>query len=137
METNRMPIVDITRTAVVTAGPDTPVGDVTRAMRERDLDYVVVLAENDPLGLLSPADIGRAYVAGTDLGNVTAGELVSDDPLTVEASADLSTFVGLLGDTGARRAIVVDDDGFVGVVTLEDALAQYGRDLTQVLDLLD
>lgn len=132
-----MPLVDITRTTVVTAGPDTPVGEVTRAMRERDLEYVVVLAENDPLGLLSPADIGRAYVAGTDLGSVTAGELVSSDPLTVEASADLSTFVGLLGDTGARRAIVVDDDGFVGVVTLEDALAQYGRDLTQVLDLLD
>jgi CBS domain-containing protein len=106
-------------------------------MRERDLEYVVVLAENDPRGLLSPADIGRAYVAGTDLGSVTAGELVSGDPLTVEASADLSTFVGLLGDTGARRAIVVDDDGFVGVVTLDDALAQYGRDLTQVLDLLD
>lgn len=132
-----MPLVDITRTTVVTAGPDTPVGEVTRAMRERDLEYVVVLAENDPLGLLSPADIGRAYVAGTDLGSVTAGELVSSDPLTVEASADLSTFVGLLGDTGARRAIVVGDDGFVGVVTLEDALAQYGRDLTQVLDLLD
>jgi CBS domain-containing protein len=132
-----MPIVDITRTTVVTAGPDTPVGDVTRAMRERDLDYVVVLAENDPLGLLSPADIGRAYVAGTDLGSVTAGELMSGDPLTVEASADLSTFVGLLGDTGAQRALVVDDDGFVGVVTLDDALAQYGRDLTQVLDLLD
>jgi CBS domain-containing protein len=132
-----MPIVDITRTTVVTAGPDTPVGEVTRAMRERDLEYVVVLAENDPRGLLSPADIGRAYVAGTDLGSVTAGELVSGDPLTVEASADLSTFVGLLGDTGARRAIVVDDDGFVGVVTLDDALAQYGRDLTQVLDLLD
>jgi predicted transcriptional regulator len=132
-----MPLVDITRTTVVTAGPDTPVGEVTRAMRERDLEYVVVLAENDPLGLLSPADIGRAYVAGTDLGSVTAGELLSGDPLTVEASADLSTFVGILGDTGARRAIVVDDDGFVGVVTLEDALAQYGRDLTRVLDLLD
>jgi CBS domain-containing protein len=132
-----MPIIDITRTTVVTAGPDTPVGDVTRAMRERDLDYVVVLAENQPLGLLSPADIGRAYVAGTDLGSVTAGELVSGEPVTVEASADLSTFVGLLGDTGAQRAVVVDDDGFVGVVTLDDALAQYGRELTDVLDLLD
>ncbi|MFC5367751.1 CBS domain-containing protein [Salinirubrum litoreum] len=132
-----MPIIDITRTTVVTAGPDTPVGDVTRAMRERDLEYVVVLAENQPVGLLSPADIGRAYVAGTDLGSVTAGELLSGEPVTVQASADLSTFVGLLGDTGAQRAIVVDDDGFVGVVTLDDALAQYGRDLTRVLDLLD
>jgi CBS domain-containing protein len=132
-----MPIVDITQTSVVTAGPDTPVGDVTRAMRERDLECVVVVAENEPLGLLSPADIGRAYVEGTDLGRVTAGELLSGEPVTVRASADLSTFVGLLGDTGARRAIVVDDDGFVGVVTLDDALAQYGRELTRVLDLLD
>jgi CBS domain-containing protein len=106
-------------------------------MRERDLECVVVVAENEPLGLLSPADIGRAYVEGTDLGRVTAGELLSGEPVTVRASADLSTFVGLLGDTGARRAIVVDDDGFVGVVTLDDALAQYGRELTRVLDLLD
>lgn len=131
-----MPVSDFARTDVPTAAPDTAVGDVVAAMRERDVSLVAVLDEHRPVGLLSAADVGRAYVQGEDLAARRAID-VAAEPVTVRASADLSTLVSTLEDEGVRRVTVVDGGGFVGVVTLDDALRQYGRDLTSVLDLLE
>ncbi|QCJ45663.1 MULTISPECIES: CBS domain-containing protein [Haloprofundus] len=133
-----MTLSDILDATVATAAPTTPVGDVTAAMREGSLELVAVLDEQRPLGLLTPADIGRAYVAGEDLDGETAGEILSDDLVTVRESEDLSALVAHLADENARRAAVVDDAGdFVGVVRLEDALVQYGEDLTRILSMFD
>ncbi|WP_224448401.1 CBS domain-containing protein [Haloprofundus salilacus] len=133
-----MTLTNILDTAVATAAPTTPVGDVTAAMREESLELVAVLDEQRPLGLLTPADIGRAYVAGEDLDGRTASEVLSGDLVTVRESEDLSALVAHLADANARRAAVVDDAGdFVGVVRLEDALVQYGEDLTRILSMFD
>jgi CBS domain-containing protein len=131
-----MPISEFADTDVVTAAPDTPIDAVTGAMRTQGVEVVVVLDEERPVGLLTAADIGRAYVAG-DLADRPAVEIAADPP-RIPATADLSRLVAEFADAGERRAIVVDADGaFAGVVTLDDALAQYGRDLERVLDLLD
>ena len=132
-----MPVTDFARTDVPTAAPDTPVGDVAAAMRDRDVALVAVLDEDRPVGLLSAADIGLAFVAGEDLAARSAVE-VAVDPVTIPASADLSTLVSTFEDEDVGRVAVVDDGGgFVGVATLEDAVRQYGRDLTSVLRLLE
>jgi CBS domain-containing protein len=134
----QMTIADITRTTVATAAPHTRVADVAAAMRDRDDDLVAVLDEETPLGLVSAADLGRAYVAGEDLDDRPVAELLPATTLTVPTSTDLSTFVARLADEDVRRAVVVDDDGgFVGVATFEAALAAYARDLGYVLDLLE
>ncbi|WP_224333549.1 CBS domain-containing protein [Haloprofundus halobius] len=133
-----MTLTDILDTTVATAAPTTPVGDVTAAMREGALELVAVLDEQRPLGLLTPADIGRAYVAGEELDGKTAEDVLSGDLVTVRESEDLSALVAHLADENARRAAVVDDAGdFVGAVRLEDALVQYGEDLTRVLSMFD
>jgi CBS domain-containing protein len=131
-----MPISDFVDTDVVTAAPDTPVEAVADAMRERNVELVAVLDEERPVGLLSAADIGRAYVA-EELDDRTAVD-VADDPPTVPETADLSRLVAEFADAGARRAIVVDAEGaFVGVVTMDHVLVQYGRDFERVLSMLE
>ncbi|KTG08757.1 hypothetical protein AUR64_13090 [Haloprofundus marisrubri] len=133
-----MTLTDILDATVATAAPTTPVGDVTAAMRKNSLELVAVLDEQRPLGLLTPADIGRAYVADESLDEKTASEVLSADLVTVRESEDLSALVAHLADANARRAAVVDDAGdFVGVVRLEDALVQYGEDLTRILSMFD
>lgn len=133
-----MPLSDFARTDVVTAAPTTSVGDVSAAMRERDVSLVALLEESRPVGLLTAADIGRAYVAGENLDDRAADDVLAEEPLVVSASADLSTLVSEFRDTGQRHAMLVDADGvFEGVVTLGDALVQYGRDLETVLSLFD
>ncbi|MFB6108228.1 MAG: CBS domain-containing protein [Haloplanus sp.] len=132
-----MTLADLVRTDVLTAAPDTPVGDVAAAMRDHGASLVVVLDEGRPVGLLSDADLGRAFVAGEDLAARDAAS-VAADPVTVPVAADRETLVSTFDAEGVDRVVVVDDDGdFVGVVTLRDALVRYGRELDAVWTLLE
>ncbi|MFB6129605.1 MAG: CBS domain-containing protein [Salinigranum sp.] len=135
-----MVLTDLAHTDVPTAAPETSIGDIAAALRERDADdeVVAVLDEGRPLGLLTAADIGRAFVAGGDLASRVAGDFVEADPVTIRESAERTALVSLLAAADARRAIVVDEgDEFVGVASLDDAIRSYGRELADVLELLE
>jgi CBS domain-containing protein len=133
-----MSLIDILDRDVITAAPETAVGDITAAMRDHDVSVVAILREGRPVGLLTDADIGRAFIAGERLDGKTAADLLAGAPLTIRATADLSTLVAELAEEDARRAMVTDDRGnFEGIVTLEGALVQYGEDLERILRLFD
>ncbi|WP_129112590.1 CBS domain-containing protein [Halegenticoccus tardaugens] len=132
-----MPLIDIARTDVATAAPETRVGDVAAAMRDADLSVIAILDEQRPVGLLTAEAIGRAYVAGEDLDEKSAADLAETVP-AVSASGDLSTLLAEFEAAGGRRAVVLDESGaFAGLVTLEDALVRFGRDLETVFSLLE
>lgn len=134
-----MALTDIARTDALTAAPDTPVGDVAAAMRDRNEEFAVVLREGRPLGLLSAATIGREVGAGdVDVASRSAADLLSGDPVTVRRSAGRAALVSLFERTGARRAIVTDEtDEYAGVVDLDATVVDYGRELAAVLDLFE
>lgn len=129
---------DLTRTDALTAAPETTVADAASAMRTRDADIVVVVDEHRPLGLLTPETIGRAVVADEDVRDLSVGELVAEDPVTVRETADREALVRLFARRDARAAVVVDDgDEYAGVVTFEDLLATYAREFDALLELVE
>lgn len=129
---------DITRTDALTASPDTTVADATAAMRTRDADIVAVVDEQRPLGLVSPATVGRAVVADEDVRAKPVGSLLDDEPVTIRETADREALLRLFSRRGVRAAILVDDDdAYAGVVTFEDLLATYAREFDALLDLVD
>ncbi|SFH03309.1 CBS domain-containing protein [Halopelagius inordinatus] len=127
---------DITRTDALTASPDTTVADAAAAMRTRDADIVAVVDEQRPLGLVSPATIGRAVVADEDVRAVPVGTLLDDDPVTIRETADREALLRLFSRRDVRAAVLVDErDAYVGVVTFEDLLATYAREFDALLEL--
>ncbi|MDS0293863.1 CBS domain-containing protein [Halogeometricum luteum] len=129
---------ELLRTDAPTAAPDTPVADVAAAMRRGDDDAVVVLAEDRPLGVVTPATLGRAVVAGDDLSGELVGELLPEDPVTIRRVATRADLVAVFGREGVREAVVVDDaDQYVGIVTFDHVLAAYAREFDALLDLLE
>ncbi|SFR70106.1 CBS domain-containing protein [Halogeometricum limi] len=128
---------ELVRTNAPTAAPDTPVADVATAMRTHDADVVVVLDEDRPRSVVTPATLGRAVVAGEDLGSQAVGELLPADPVTIRRVATRADLVAVFAREGVREAIVVDDsDQYVGVVTFENVLAAYSAEFDALLDLL-
>ncbi|ELZ33942.1 signal-transduction protein containing camp-binding and cbs domains [Halogeometricum pallidum JCM 14848] len=128
---------ELLRTDAPTAAPDTPVADVAAAMRRRGDDAVVVLDEDRPRGVVTPATLGRAVVAGDDLSEELVGELLEGDPVTVRRVATRADLVTLFGREGVREAVVVDDaDQYVGIVTFDHVLAAYAREFDALLDLV-
>ncbi|MDS0300032.1 CBS domain-containing protein [Halogeometricum sp. S1BR25-6] len=129
---------ELLRTDAPTAAPDTPVADVAAAMRRGGDDAVVVLDEDRPLGVVTPATLGRAVVAGDDLREEFVGDLLENDPVTIRRAATRADLVAVFGREGVREAVVVDDDDqYVGIVTFEHVLAAYAREFDALLDLLE
>jgi predicted transcriptional regulator len=129
---------ELKRTDVLTAAPDTTVAEVAAAMRSRDADLVAVVDEQHPLGLVSPATIGRAVVADEDVRERPVESLLSEDPVTIRESADREALVRLFAREDVRVAIVVDEeDAYAGAVTFEDLLATYAREFDALLDLVE
>ena len=133
-----MTLTDLAHADVPTAAPDTPIGDIAAVLRREERELVAVLDEGRPLGLLTVADIGGAFVAGEDLDDRVAADLLEGDPVTIRESADRGALVSLLAAADGRRVIVVDEEGgFAGVVGVEDVVAAYGREFTEILHLFE
>jgi CBS domain-containing protein len=133
-----MTLTDLVHTDVPTAAPETPVADIAAALRREGDELVAVLDEGRPLGLLTAADIGRAFVGDEDLDASVARDLLEGDPMTIRESAERADLVSLLAAADGRRAIVVDrEDAFVGVVSVADVVAAYGREFTEILKLFE
>lgn len=128
-------ISDIARTNVLTAAPDTTVGQATDAMRTHGERYVVVLFEQSPVGVLSAADVGLALDTETALSELHVSELVTETA-TIRAHASREGLVSRFRETGAEHLVVVDDRAeFVGVVSRRDLLAAYADEFGALFDL--
>lgn len=126
---------DIARTDVLMAAPDTTVAQATDAMRTHGHEFVVVLDEQYPLGVLSAVDVGLAVGTMDDLAEQPVGDLVSA-PVTIRERASREGVLSRFHETGVERLVVVDDgDEFVGVVSRRDLLAVYADEFGSLFAL--
>jgi CBS domain-containing protein len=129
---------DMNRADALTAAPDTPVADVTAAMRAHGRAVVAVVDEQRPVGVVTLETVGRAVVADEDVRTLPVASLVDDDPVTIRETADREALLRLLARRGVRTAVLVDEsDAYAGVVAFEDLLATYAREFDALLELVE
>ena len=141
---------EIMTTDPVTAGPDATVEEVVKLMRRHELPGLPVVDDNDHLlGIVTEADLvlsddegdlhiphyvelfggivfleplrrfeGRLRKAAA----ATARDMMSREPVTVEADDPVRKAGRLIADSGHNRLPVVEDGRLVGVVTQVDVL---------------
>ncbi len=99
------------------------------AMSECGFGSVPILAPDGKLvGIVSEFDLLKAVEEGKDLAKVTAGEIMTKDPITVGRNTSTMEIVHLLQERHLIRTPVVDADGkLVGVVSRRDIIAGYLR----------
>ena len=133
-----------------TVAPDTSVEEVVRVMREHELPGLpVVDGDGRLVGIVTESDLVLADDEG-DLhiphyfelfggmvfleplrrfesrlkkaAAATAGDMMTADPLTVQADDPVRKAARLIADSGHNRLPVVEGDRLVGVVTRVDVL---------------
>lgn len=111
-------------------------------MREANVGSVVVVEEEGgtprPVGMLTDRDVVYEVVAlDLDANEVTVGDLMSLDLITVESDADLPSTLRLMGTQGIRRIPVLDPQGeLIGIFALDDALEELTGQLEDILLLI-
>ncbi|MCE5266378.1 MAG: cystathionine beta-synthase [Planctomycetaceae bacterium] len=111
--------------AVVSVGPDDPLGIVYTRMRMYDVSQVPVVEGAEIVGILDESDLLLAVMADSASLQRPAREFMTTRLHTVRPQASLSELLPIF-DAG-RVVIVADDAGFYGLITRVDVLSYLRR----------
>ena len=140
----------------VTVREDTPLEDLLRLMKERELDGVPVVNEGGRcVGIVTESDLiiadeqgdlhlphyielfgGIIYLESLrhfeerlqKAAAANAGQLMTEDPVTVEADADLQSAARVLARSKHDNLPVVEHGRLVGLLTRVDVLEGLSRE---------
>ena len=116
------------RDRMVVLHPSTSVHAAARAMADNHIGSVLVAERQQILGIVTDRDLALEIVAG-DLGHTTpVHDVMSDELATVPVTASIEDVVQAMRSHGCRRVPLVEDDKPVGLVTLDDLLADVAID---------
>jgi signal-transduction protein with cAMP-binding, CBS, and nucleotidyltransferase domain len=129
-----MPQAKTYENRAVCVGPDTPVVDVADQMDAHSVGCVVVVDEEDrPLGILTDRDLTlRVVAAGREPEKTRAADVMSPDVLTGGRRDSTIELLKRLEQRGVRRAPLVEAGHVVGLISLDDLIAELGIQLWNV-----
>lgn len=124
MTSTQLTVEEFTTPNPVTADEDTGIEELGQLMREHGIRHLPITRGEQVVGVVSQRDL--AVLAGLDLGRqslVSAGDLMSPEPVTVRASDPLDQVAYRMSDLKIGSVIVLEEDGSLyGIFTATDAL---------------
>ena len=123
-----MQLRDIMTSSVVTAGLDADVLGVARLMRDHNVGSVVLCdPEGEPAAMVTDRDLAVRPLAEDRPTSEPVREHASRPLVTGEPDMDLEEAAALMVQHRIRRLPIVDVDGLVGIVTLDDIAVRTGN----------
>ena len=114
-------IRDIMEKNVITIGHDKIVLDAACLMKENEISFLVVLKNEEPIGVVTESDFVRKLVANDKVASkVPLSEIMSYKFRSVESSTEIEDAVQKMLNNKIRRLLVVNDEKLVGVITQTD-----------------
>lgn len=120
---------------VVTVAPDTALMEIRALFHERDFHHLLVVEDEELLGMISDRDVLRALSPFLDTYTEThrdvqtlaqpAHEVMREEPITVIPSTSIEEAADQLLDHNISALPVVEGDALVGIVTTKDLLRHY------------
>ena len=114
-------IRDIMEKNVITIGHDKTVLDAACLMKENEISFLVVLKNEEPIGVVTESDFVRKLVANDKVASkVPLSEIMSYKFRSVVPTTEIEDAVQKMLNNKIRRLLVVDDEKLVGVITQTD-----------------
>ena len=142
MRSQSLRIKDVAVHEPVTARVDESVGTCARRMHDEHVGCLVVVERSDgsefPIGMLTDRDIAIEVVAfGLDPATLTAGDVMTERPATVDEDDDLLAALAHMRERGVRRLPVVRPDGaLTGMLALDNLLEALGEEIDGVVGVM-
>ena len=127
-----MKVKDAMHEGVTWVGPETPVRELARSMRDEGIGSIPV-GENDRLiGMVTDRDIAiKAFVDGKDPASLTARDVMNGPILYCRTEEDIDDAARLMEQHQVRRLPVIDENKrMVGILSLGDIASASSSALT-------
>lgn len=137
-----MSIGAICNREVVYVNRDVTVQAACKLMRHYHVGSLVVVDEKDgarvPVGILTDRDIVIEINAmDLDAKVITAGDIMSQELITVSENEGVLETIELMRTKGVRRMPIVDaDQRLVGIITIDDLLQALAEQLTDIAHIV-
>jgi CBS domain-containing protein len=118
---------------LVTCSPELTVGEIAACLVEHRVHALVVLEHGRAAGVVSDTDLLAGEWLATDdeslavMRALTARDLMTGPPATVEADAEVADAARLLRGRHLGRLIVLDGGSPAGVISTSDLVRALGR----------
>jgi len=114
-------IRDIMKKNVVTIDQDSTVLDAARLLKEKKISFLVIMKNNEPIGVVTESDFVRKLVVEDKSASKTQlSEIMSYKFRSVTPSTEIEDAVQKMLNNKIRRLIVLDEGKLAGVVTQTD-----------------
>lgn len=119
---------------VVKVHPSDTVSRIVDEMSHYAVGCVVVVdARRRPVGVVTDRDLlHRVICVGRDPEKTGAEEVMTADPVCGATDDPLERILAKMKSAGVRRLPIVREEQVVGVVSIDDIVAEIGRELADV-----
>ncbi len=124
---------------IETAGPSATAEALAMRLAEVGIGSIVIEEEMRPVGIVTDRDIAvRVAARDRPADEVTAAEIMTEDPVTVRDDAGLFAVTETMREHGVRRMPVVNDEGtLVGIITLDDVMQLLATELDNLAAVIE
>lgn len=119
---------------VIKISPDTHISQACRMMEQNNVGSLVVERDGKLCGIITDRDIAlRVAGAQRDPRTTLVKEIMSSDPIRISVDKDLRQLTTLMHAYHVRRVPIVNGyDTTLGIVTLDDLVAQLGDEMSEI-----
>jgi CBS domain-containing protein len=127
-----MKVKDAMHSGVEWVGPDMPVAQVAKRMKELDIGAIPVGDHDKLIGMVTDRDITcRAFANGRDVSSLTARDVMSNGIVYCQADEDVDDALRIMESKRIRRLPVINDKKrMVGMLSLGDISHAVSHELS-------
>jgi CBS domain-containing protein len=129
-----MAIGDVMRTRVVSVEMSDSARLAVLRMLEEGVGSVAVTDAGRLVGIFTERDVLALAGDGTDLDTVLVGDVMTREPVTVDAGVAVLDAARLMGDRKIRHLPVVEGEHLLGMIGIRDVLGSLVERLWQTHD---
>ncbi len=104
--------------------PETPIKKVIFEISEKRLGVTAVIEDSKVVGIITDGDIRRMLNDRDSFAELTAKDIMTKNPKVIKSTDMVVKAFNLMEDNAITQLIVVDDDGYKGVLHLHDILKE-------------
>jgi len=104
-------------------------------MADEEVGSVVIVAEDEPTGIISDRKVAMAAREG-DIRERVVEEVMTEDLITAHTDTGMDELIEKMGKEGIRRVPIVDDEGsLAGLVSMDDLLVKLAGELDTLTEI--
>ena len=113
-------VADVMTEDVETVAPEVSAMEVAERLRADDIGSLVVVTDDEPIGIVTDTDLIELLVAGGDHETATADDVMSSPLITVETETTVAETVETFHEHGVSKLPAISDGELVGIATTAD-----------------